>query len=329
MAKKMTKQAAMDLLEKKAGKIAEAGMKRVDEGLPKMTASAKKLADALKAADSPELIDTQTKHLKLQMRPVSEGVALLDETVKRVKEFEQDEEIFELLADDLAEIMKVATDALEKPRKALLAARKLTEQAATALEGHKSDAKEAEEEWAALMSEHDRKMALAKKEAAAWAQYDADAAAAHGARDKVKLAALKKTRPASPMLDEFAALSKPQDVFAAFVKEYDVDTLGEPLKKKIEKERMTIVGEVGAAKLLANRKAEVQKRVAALQIEARDGRKALTVLGLPNAALAKVQAALDGPDAARAKALEAIAKANKVEGSGKEMIAKLEKAGVL
>lgn len=329
MAKKMTKQQAMDLLEKRAAKVAEAGMKRIDEGTPKMKASAKKLADALKAADSPELIDTQTKHLKLQMRPVAEGVTLLDEAIKRVKEFEQDEEMFELLADDLAEIMKFATDALEKSRKALLEARKLTEQAAAALEGHKSDAKEAEEEWAALMTELERKFAAAKKEAAAWVQYDKDAQAAHEARDKAKLAALKKAKPASPMLDEFAAMAKPQDAFAAFVKEYDVDALAEPLKKKINSERMTIIGNVGAARMLASRKAEVDKRVGALQIEARDGKKALTVLGLPTSALGKVQAALDGPDGARAKVLEAIAKACKVEATGKDMVAKLVKAGIL
>jgi hypothetical protein len=329
MAKKLTKQQAMDLVEKRAAKVGEAGMKRVDEGLPKMKASAKKLADALKAADSPELIDTQSKHLKLQMRPVAEGVALLDEAIRRVKEFEQDEEMFELIADELADIMKFATDALEKSRKSLLDARKLTEQAATALEGHKSDAKEAEEEWAALMTELERKFAGAKKEAAAWVQYDKDATAAHAARDKGKLAALKKAKPASPMLDEFAALSKPQDAFAAFVKEYDVDTLAEPLKKKIQSERMTVVANVGAAKLLAARKAEIDKRVGGLQIEPRDGRKAIGVLGLPSSVLGKVQAALDGPDAARAKALEAIAKACKVEGSGKELVAKLEKAGIL
>ena len=70
---KLTKNQALDKLEKAVEKVAEAGMKRIDGFLPKLKASAKKLADQLKANESPELIDTQSKHLKLQMRGVAIG----------------------------------------------------------------------------------------------------------------------------------------------------------------------------------------------------------------------------------------------------------------
>lgn len=329
MAKKMSKQQAMDLLDKQVSKVGEAGLKRTEEGLPKMKASAKKLADALKAADSPELIDTQSRHLKLQMRPVAEGVALLDEAIKRIKDFEQDEEKFELLADELADIMKLATDALEKSRKELLAARKLTDEAATQLDQHKSDSKEAEEEWAAYCTEFERKLALAKKEAAAWAAYDKDAQAAFDARDKGRLAALQKAKPASAMLDEFAAWPQGRKAYEPFVREFDVDSLAADLKKRIQADQMTLTGSLGIARILAGRKAEILKRVGALKIEPRDAKKAATVLGLPAASVPRLQAALDGPDAARAKALEVLAKAAKLDLAGKDMVARLVKAGVL
>lgn len=329
MAKPMTKQQAMDLLDKQVSKVGEAGLKRTEEGLPKMKASAKKLADALKAADSPELIDTQSRHLKLQMRPVAEGVALLDEAIRRIKEFEKDEEKFELLADELADIMKLATDALEKSRKELLAARKLTDEAATSLARHQSDSKEAEEEWAAFMTEFERKTALAKKEIVAWVALEKDAQAAVDARDKARLAALQKSSPASKALDDFAAAPKGQRPYADFAKEYDVPSLAPTLRKKIVADQVAVADAFENVTMMAWRKGEIAKRLAALKIGPRDAKKAAAVLGLPAASVAKLQAALDGPDAARAKALEAIAKAAKVELSGKDMITKLQKAGLL
>src|SRR5689334_5161422 len=101
----MTKAQALAMLEKRVVTIGEAAFKRIETGTPKLKASGRKLDAALKAADSPELIETLMKHLKLQVKAVAEGVALLDEVVKRLKEAEKDEELFELVADDMAEIM--------------------------------------------------------------------------------------------------------------------------------------------------------------------------------------------------------------------------------
>jgi len=102
---KMTKQQALDKLDKAVGKVADEGLRRIEANLPKLKASAKKLAEQLKADESPELIDTQSKHLKLQMRAVGEGTLLLDEAIRRLKEFEKDDELFELVADEMTEAM--------------------------------------------------------------------------------------------------------------------------------------------------------------------------------------------------------------------------------
>ena len=103
---KLTETQARDKLDKAIRKVAEAGLQRIDVNLPKLKASAKKLAEQLKANESPELIDTQVGDLKLQMRGVSEGTTELDEAERRLKEFEKDEELFELLADEMTEAIR-------------------------------------------------------------------------------------------------------------------------------------------------------------------------------------------------------------------------------
>ena len=152
----MTKNQALDKLDKAVSKVAEAGLKRIETNLPKLKASAKKLAEQIKANESPDLIDTQIRHLKLQMRGVAEGTTLLDEAVRRLKEFEKDEELFELLADEMTEAMGYATRPLEGARKELATAKKLLDQAVKAGEQHGGDSKQAREEWAEAVAEVDR-----------------------------------------------------------------------------------------------------------------------------------------------------------------------------
>ena len=149
---KLTKNQALDKLEKAVTKVAEAGLKRIETHRPKLKASAKKLAEQLKANESPDLIDSQMRHLKLQMRGVSEGTVLLDEAIRRLKEFEKDDEVFELVADEMTDAMADATQSLEGARKDLAAAKKLLDEAAKAGEQHAADSKQAREEWAEAVS---------------------------------------------------------------------------------------------------------------------------------------------------------------------------------
>jgi hypothetical protein len=329
LTKKMTKNQALDMLEKKVTKVGEAALKRIDTGTPKLKASAKKLAEALKAAESPELIETQMRHLKLQVKPVAEGVALLDEVVKRLKEAEADEEIFELIADEMAEIMKIVTDKLEKSRKDLREAKTLNDQAEKALGARGSDSTQASEEWASALGEFERVVGGAAKEAPDWATWEKELVAAAEARDKVKFARIRKTLPKSELLDTVLAWPKGKP-FAAYDKEFKFDSLSKDLQAEIAADRGKALLAYNKVLPLAEKKATVFSRVDALKIEPRDAKKALTVLGLPGAALAKLQAALDLPDAAaRLKALDALAKAHKVALTAKEIVARLNKAGVL
>jgi hypothetical protein len=328
MAKKMTKAQAMDMLDKQVSKVGEAGMKRLEAGMPKLKASAKKMAEVLKKNDSPELIDTQAKHLKLQTRPVAEGVALLDEAIRRLKEAEKDEELFELVADDMAKIMEMATGELEKARKELRAAKLLTDQAEKQLSAKGSDSEQAGEEWASSLAEFERVATAAEREAPAWATYEAEAKKAVEARDKMRLERARKAKPAGEMLG--AILDMPAGKpFAAFEKEFKVATLGKALQDEIAVDKAKAMLRYHKLVKLAQGRLAAEARVMMMAIEPRDGRKALGILGLPGAALAKLQAALDGPEAARAKALEALAKANKLDTTAKDMLAKLAKAGIL
>jgi hypothetical protein len=329
LTKKMTKNQALDMLEKKVTKVGEAGFKRIDTGTPKLKASAKKLTEALKADESPELIETLMRHLKLQVKPVAEGVALLDEAVKRLKEAESDEEVFELIADEMAGVMKLATDKLEKARKDLRESKTLTDQAEKALSRRGSDSTQAAQEWASTLGEFERVVGGAAKEAPGWATWEKDALAATEARDKAGYARIRKALPKSQLLDTVLGWPRGKP-FAAFDKEFKFDTLSKDLQAEIAADRAKALLVYNKVLVLAEKKAAILTRVDALKIEPRDGKKALAVLGLPGAALAKLQIALDLADAAaRLKALEALAKAHKVATTGKEMVAKLAKAGIL
>ena len=221
---KMTKNQALDKLDKAVGKVAEAGLKRIEVNLPKLKASAKKLADQLKADESPDLIDTQIRHLKLQMRGVSEGTTLLDEAVRRLKEFEKDDELFELLADEMTEAMGYATKPLEGARKELAKREEAARPAVKAGEQHAGDSKQAREEWAEAVAEVDRLVAGCAKEIKAWEEWDKVAAAAAAKRDPKALAQLQKAKPASASLD--AVARQPEGMaFKAFEKEFKTDTL--------------------------------------------------------------------------------------------------------
>lgn len=329
MAKKMTKAQALDMLEKKITKVGQEGLKRLDTNLPKVRASAKKLADALKAAESPELIETQMRHLKLQVKGAAEGVALLDEAVRRLKEAEADEEIFELIADELADVMKLATDPLEKARKDLRDAKMLTDRAEKVLAARGSDSTQAAQEWASTLGEFERVTGGAAKELPGWEAWEKEALAAVAARDKARLARNRKAIPKSTLIDTVLAWPKGKP-FAAYDKEFRFDTLDKELQGEIAKDRGKALLVYNKVLALAERKPAIYARVDALAIEPRDARKGLTALGLPGTALAKLQAAIDLSDAAaRLKALEALAKAHKLALTGKEMVAKLAKAGVL
>ena len=324
---KMTKNQALDKLEKAITKVAEAGLKRIETFLPKLKASARKLAEQLKANESPDLIDTQTRHLKLQMRGVSEGTALLDEAVRRLKEFEKDDELFELVADEMTEGMAYATKPLEGARKELAIAKKLLDEAAKAGEQHASDSKQAREEWAEAVAEVDRLCAGSQKEIKLWDELDKSAIAAVAGRDRKTLAVLQKARPASAALDDVG--KQPSGLaFKAFDKEFKIDSLAEDLQKEIRRDRDTWIAPWFKARSAASRKLEITARVAALKIAPRDAAKVITALGLPASAKAKVQAALDGPDAALGKTLETIAKNCKVALTAVDALAKLKKANL-
>jgi hypothetical protein len=326
----MTKAQAEALIEKKVGKVAQDGLKLIDSGTPKLKAMTKKVNDEVKTGQSADLLETLLRALKVVRAPVAQGAEQLEKAVQLVNEFEKNEEIFELLADEFVEGMKELTGPLEKARKDLVLADQARTAAEKKMDVHGRDSSSAEREWVALVAAFERRVGVAKKEFEAWLAYEKDVQAAVKARDKGKLAALRKAKPAAPTLAEFPGMKNSDAVSEDFRREYAIDGLSKELQARIKKDREgTISLPFVTTKVNANKRIEIEKRLDALVIEPRDGRKALTALGLPPAALAKVQAALDGPDGPRAKLLAGIAKAFKVELAEKDVDPRLTKAGVL
>lgn len=326
MAKKMTKDQALDKLAKEIGKVADAAEARLKANLPKLKASAKKLAEALKADESPDLVDTLAKHLKLQMRGVAEGTTLFDEVIRRLKAYEQDEAFFELVADEMAEGMAYAAKLLEPARKELAAAKKLLDQAGKTSAEHAKDAKQAAEEWAEAVAEVDRLSSSALKEIKLWEAWATSADEALAARDAKALARLQKARPAGAALDAVAEAG--DEPFARFDAEFTADGLPEELAKEIARDRAAAAAPWSKATEAVVRRELLLARIGKASVTPRDAGKALKELGLPAAAKARLQEALDGPAANLGKSLEAIARAHKVDLKAADALARLKKAGI-
>jgi hypothetical protein len=325
---KLTKQQALALLEKKIAPYADKGVKAIESWEPKVKATAKRLADAIKAADSAELVQTQANVLRLYSGKLADGTTQVDKAVQVIMKIQEDPELLELLADELTREMKQPTKLLEDARKTLEDAKKLLDQADAAREAHASDSKQARQEWAEAVAEVDKLCAGAIVESKAWVEWDKAANAAVAKRDRKELQRLQKAKPASTALDEIAR--RPAGMaFKEFDKEFKRDALAEDLRKEISRDRTASIVKWFDAQQAAKAKAAIDARVAALKIEPRDAAKALKALGFPGGGLGKLQAAIDLPDAGIQKALEALAKAFKVSTSGPDMMAALKKAGVL
>lgn len=325
---KMTKAQAEAKLQKIVAGDGDRGYDLIQKSLPKLKKASKDLQDELKKAESPEMVDTLVKSVRLHLKPLAEGIALLTRVLAEVKKATDDEEMFALLEKDLTAAMKDVTTRLEAGRNAAREAKQALDAADDYLRNQDSDADSAGEDWTTAFTEFIRMSDAAAKEAPAFAKWEADAKAAAAARDKAKLEKIRKAKPASAMLDKVAAIPKDKR-FVEFEKKYRSDKLPKALGDEIQRDRVKAIMAHNKVIALAQAKDEAVKRVQALAIEPRNGHKALDVLELPSGALGRLQALLDGPDAALPAGLEALAKANRLKKSGKEMVAALKKAGVL
>jgi hypothetical protein len=327
---KMTRAQADKLLVKEVGEPSDGAWDRIGKTAPKVKKLATQLEAEITKAESREMVDALAKTMKLHLRSLAEDVAILAAGLKRLGELTDDEDFLQAIGpDELAAGMKEATERIESGRNAVRDAKTAFDKSQEFLKNQRVDPDAAGEDWATAVTNVDRVVSGALKEAPAWSTLLKDAQAARDARDKAKLASLRKTKPESANLDAVLKLDE-KNPFAAFDKDYDVADLPESLRKEIAADRGKQVPLFAKARLLALEKKAIAAEVDGFTIEARDGDKALKTLGFPKSALPKLQAAIDGPDAAMPKALEQLAKTCKLElGSGRDMVAALKKAGVL
>jgi hypothetical protein len=317
---KVTKAQAMALLEKKIGPMVEKGGKAIDAWEPKVKATTRRLADAIKSGESFELVKTQANVLRLYSGKLSEGTLEIDKALKVIMKMQDDPELLEALADTLTKEMKAATDMLEK---ALEDGKVQLDAAETAAAAHAGDSRQARQEWAEAVAEVDQLVADTSVEIKAWVKWEADCQAAVARRDRKELQRLLKTRPASTALDEVA--SRPAGM--AF-KEFD-NKLDAKLQAEIGKDRTNSITRWFGAQQAAKGKEAIVARAAGWKIEPRNVQKALDALGLPASVKVKLQAAIDLPDAEVGEAVAKLAKALKIDLKPKDAADKLKKAGVL
>jgi hypothetical protein len=325
---KVTKAQAMALLEKKIGPMVEKGGKAIDAWEPKVKATTRRLADAIKSGESFELVKTQANVLRLYSGKLSEGTLEIDKALKVIMKMQDDPELLEALADTLTKEMKAATDMLEKARKALEDGKVQLDAAETAAAAHAGDSRQARQEWAEAVAEVDQLVADTSVEIKAWVKWEADCQAAVARRDRKELQRLLKTRPASTALDEVA--SRPAGMaFKEFDKEFDRNKLDAKLQAEIGKDRTNSITRWFGAQQAAKGKEAIVARAAGWKIEPRNVQKALDALGLPASVKVKLQAAIDLPDAEVGEAVAKLAKALKIDLKPKDAADKLKKAGVL
>lgn len=327
MSSRMTAREAEARLEKAVRGQAIPDWKRIEPALRRLAKLDRQLQAALAKAESRELVEMLIKAMRLEARPVAEGIVTIDALLKTIADVTRDEELMAAVSKPLVDGMASMTQDLEAARNTLRAAKLTMDRGETFLAGASRDADAAGEDWVAALVDVERIATAAAKEIAAWKAWDEQARAAADARDRARLDKLRKAAPAAAMLDQVAAWrGKP---FATFDRDHDLPALPKALRDEIARDRAKAAALLDKAAACCELRLALAARVGKLAVAAPDAGRGLKVLGLPAAALARLKAALEVPEAQRAKALDTLARAFQLDTDGRRMAAQLAKAGVL
>jgi hypothetical protein len=327
MSSRMTAREAEARLEKAVRGQALPDWKRIEPALRRLGKLEKQLQAALAKAESREMVEMLIKAMRLEARPLAEGITTIDALLETIADVTRDEELMAAVSRPLVDGMDAMTQDLETARNLLRAAKLTMDRGEAFLAESASDADAAGEDWATALVEFERVAAGAAKEIMAWKAWDAEARAAADARDRARLERLRKAPPPAVLLDRASGWRKAP--FAAFDKAYDVAALPKALRDEIARDRAKSAALAEKVLACCELRLALAARVGRLAIAAPDAGKGLKVLGLPTAALAKLKAALDVPEAQRTKALDALARTFRLDTDGRRMAAQLAKAGVL
>jgi hypothetical protein len=327
MPKKMTVREAEARIVKALRGQALPDWNRILPAVARLARLDKQLQAEVSKAESHEMVETLLKAMRMEARPVAEGILTVAAVLKTLDDVTDDEEVMVAISKDLVAAMRDITDDLEKARNKLRAAKLTMDRGEAFLAAGNRDADAAGEEWATTLVQFERIAAGAVREIAAWKAWDEQARAAAEARNRAQLDKLRKAMPPAAMLEQVAAWRG--QPFAAFDKAYDVAALPKALRDEIARDRAKAAGVHDKAFACSELRLALAARVARLAVAPVDAGKGLKALGLPAAALAKLKSALEVPEAQRAKALDALARALKLELDGRQMLTRLQKAGVL
>lgn len=321
----MTREKALRIFDGQVTKEVEAAYRLRQQCAPKLKEAARRLEDALKPAEVIELLRRQQAQ---PLRDLAAAAVQLAEAYRRINEMAQDEEMLRALPRELPGALKELAPIIQAAKDELRAGKVLgdraEQQAARRDRGEADTAKQ----WALWVASLDGAIRDAAAEHQAWKRHDTEVQALAVARDRARLATLRKNPPGTSTLDSLLAIPRGR-MFERFDRDHDIESASQALKGEIARDRQALLKKYDAAKAMADECRGIRARLGRLEVAPRDARKALAVLGLPAAAQARLQSALDGSDAALPKALEALARQHGVDAKPAAMVERLRKAGLL
>lgn len=328
MSDAMTREKALKVFDGEITKEVEKAYRLRQQCKPKLKEATRRLEEALKKGDPAEVVELLRRQLQQPLRDLAGATVQLAEAYRRINEMAQDDEMLRALPKELPGALKELAPIIQGAKEELRAAKVLgdraEQQAARLGRGEADTAKQ----WALWVASLDGAMRDAAAEHQAWKRHDTEVQALAAARDRARLATLRKKPPSTSTLDSLLAIPRGR-MFERFDRDHDIESASQALRGEIARDRQALLKKYDAAQAMADDCRGIQARLGKLEVAPRDARKALAVLGLPAAAQAKLQAALEGSDAALPKALEALAKQHGVDARPAAMIEQLRKAGIL
>ena len=308
---------------------ANAGFAAFKTALVALMASIRKVDASVKAEDDPDTLATYLRSLTVDENRMTEARLKLLDAVDMLDKATEDDDDFAADKEEVEALRVKLEKTIDASRQQLKAAKDCAARGKEQIK--KTNAGEANfsKHWASLvatMEDNIRRGARCAK------TMEAARTAAAKAMDAHDAAGLKRAKAAAPDVgfdDNSLRGTYATAAATAFLKTVDIASFSAATRAQVASDIDDLRKQDGVLQKLAVRVNTLAAEMKALELAPRDGRKAVALLQLPAAAVAKMQDALDQPDPAIEKSLAAVLKQFKSATSAKDALTQLRRAKVV
>ena len=304
---------------------ANAGFAAFKTALVALMASIKKVDASVKAEDDPDTLATYLRSLTVDEGRMTEARLKLLEVVDRLDKISEDDDDFAADKDEIEALRVKLEKTIDASRQQLKAAKDCAARSKEQIKKINAGEANFSKHWASLIAVMEDDIRRGARCAKAM---DTARAAAAKAMDAHDAAALRQAKAAAPDVgfDDNAL----KGIYAtagaaAFLKTVDIASFSAATRAQVASDLDDLRKQDVVLQKFAVRVSTLASELKALEVAPRDGKKAVALLKLPPAAVAKVQDAIDQPDTAVEKSLGAVLKLFKSATSAKDAVTLLKR----